>query len=88
MFTSLVVGCSTATDYAWCATHVEDVNAQFLARVYGGEAVFRSGETELKARLRAYFADPAQLPDGMTEDERTIADDSCRAARAHPLSSN
>lgn len=79
---TLSAGCSATLDYAWCADHVEEVNAAFLARVYGEGAIFRTGDTVLKQRLRTYFADPSELPPGMDDNERRIADDSCRSARS------
>lgn len=85
----LVPACGLSTDdYAWCADHIGDVNAHFLAEVYGGDAVFAAGDTPLKQRLRAYFANPASPPEGMIESEQRIADRACRAARESPLPSN
>jgi len=84
----VLAGCGPSPiDAVWCADHVEDVNAQFLAAAYGGGPVFVSGDTPLKMRLAAYFRNPSATPDGMTDAERRLADDACRAAKAHPLSS-
>lgn len=70
----ITAGCALLPpDYAWCAEHVEDVNAHFLANVYGGDAVFAAGDTPLKRRIRAYFADPSSVPEGVSESERSLA---------------